>query len=140
VENEVMREFLFDAQGHRRHKADGPMERFSKSRVSKASSRRKQQVQYQVAKEEVFEETLDKLGQNSLQNSRAREETQSKEQVLEEGKNYMGAIKVEFGEEFMDLLNFKAYIIPKLTQKVEAALNQTAYSDQHIYLQLKGLL
>lgn len=116
------------------------MERFSKSRVSQASSRRKQQPQYHVAKEEVFEETLDKLGQKSLQNSRAREETQSREQILEEGRNYMSAIRAEFGEEFMDLLNFKAYIIPKLTHKVETALNQTAYSDQHIYLQLKGLL
>lgn len=40
----------------------------------------------------------------------------------------------------MDLTNFKAYLLTKLTKKVEAALSRTQYSEQPLYLQLTSLI
>jgi hypothetical protein len=40
----------------------------------------------------------------------------------------------------MDLTNFKAYLLTKLTKKVEAALSQTQYGEQPLYLHLTSLM
>jgi hypothetical protein len=40
----------------------------------------------------------------------------------------------------MDLTNFKAYLLPKLIKKVEAALSRTQYGEQPLYLHLASLI
>ncbi len=40
-----------------------------------------------------------------------------KEEVYREGRDFLGGILGELGSEFMDLVNCKAYLLPKLLRK-----------------------
>lgn len=60
--------------------------------------------------------------------------------MLREGQALLESVVPNFGEELRDLSNFKAYHIPRLTKRAEAALSATPYSDQPLYLHLASLV
>lgn len=60
--------------------------------------------------------------------------------MLREGQALLESIVPNYGEELRDLANFKAYHLPRLTKRAEAALSATPYSDQPLYLHLASLV